>query len=317
MVIHRYWLDGLHVESELPLRSAPAAPDRDPVGGGAAASTPAVRLVLRPIDAPPIDAWDQRETGISIGRAESGYVLRCGDEFAVWVDRSGHDLACQISPDVPHESVEQTFIDQMLPLILELQGRFSFHASAVALGGAVLAFLGETGRGKSTLASSLATSDGVVVCDDCLAVTLDDGQARAYPSYGSTRLWPESANALFSHRGPLPFATPRTDKRRVDLPRSGEPLPLRRLYLLEAGDGPVAIERLGRAAAVGAVLRHLYRLDGLDRERLSRELSFLDALVTVVPVATLAYRRDFAELPAVRAAILADVGATPSSCPPA
>ncbi len=79
------------------------------------------------------------------------------------------------------------------------------------------------------------------------------------------------------------------------------------MYLLEPSEGPVAIERLGRASAVGEILRHVNRLEGLDRERLVRELSFLEALVTIVPVARLAYRRDFAELPAVREAILADL----------
>jgi hypothetical protein len=79
------------------------------------------------------------------------------------------------------------------------------------------------------------------------------------------------------------------------------------MYLLEPTEGPVSLERLGRAGAVGAILRHLNRLEGLDRERLPRELGFLEALVTLVPVVKLSYRRDFAELPAVREAIVADV----------
>ena len=305
MAHRRYWLDGVHVESELLLRNAPVAEGGEPEATGAA--PPCVRLLLRPVDPLPIATRERRETGVSIGRTEAGYLLSYEDEIWFWVDRSGREIACQIAPHVPHESVEQIFIDQILPLILDVQGRFSFHASAVAHGTSVLAFLGDTGRGKSTLASSLAAGGGRVFCDDCLAVSLDEGQARAYPSYASTRLWPESADALFAHRGPLPLATPRTDKRRVDLPWSGAPLPLRRMYLLEPSEGPVAIERLGRASAVGAILRHVNRLEGLDRERLARELAFLEALVTAVPVARLAYRRDFAELPAVRDAILADV----------
>jgi hypothetical protein len=305
MALRRYWLDGVYIESELLLRNAPVADDPEPRAPGAA--PPCVRLLLRPIDPPPIATWEARETGVSIGRAEAGYLLRYVDDISFWVDRSGQEIACEIAPGVPHESVEQIFIDQILPLILHIQGRFSFHASAVAYGDAVIAFLGDTGRGKSTLASSLAASDGRVFCDDCLAVSLDEGLALTYPSYASTRLWPESADALFAHRGPLPHATPRTDKRRVELPWSGEPLPLRRMYLLERADGRVVIERLGRASALGAILRHVNRLEGLDRQRLAREIAFLEALVTVVPVATLTYRRDFAELPAVHEAIFADL----------
>jgi hypothetical protein len=305
MALRRYWLDGVHVESELVLGNAPVVEEGDQRGG--AAATGWVRLLLRPVDPPPIDAWEQRETGISVGRAEAGYLICFREEIAFWVGRAGDEIACQIAPGVPHASVEQIFVDQILPLILDLRGRFSFHAGAVAHGGSVIAFLGDTGRGKSTLVSSLAARGGHVFCDDCLAVSLEDGRACAYASYGSTRLWPASADALFADRGPLPLATPRTDKRRVDLPWSGAPLPLRRMYLLEPAEGSVTIARLGRASAIGAILRHVNRLDGLDRERLVRELDFLETLVTLVPVARLSYRRDFAELPAVREAILADV----------
>jgi hypothetical protein len=303
MALYRYWLDGVHVESEFQLRSVPQADADNPPP----CASPCLRLLLRPVDLAAIREWEELDTGISVGRAEAGYLLRCDDEFSCWVDRSGREIAFWIAPDIPHDSVEQTFLDQILPLILHLSGRYSFHASAVALGEAVVAFVGDTGRGKSTLASSLASNDGRIFCDDCLAVSLEEAQVRAYPSYPSTRLWPESANALFAHRGPLPCATPRTDKRRVALPWSAEPLPLRRIYLLELTEGPLAIARLGRVGAVGVLLRHLNRLDGRDKDRLVSELAFLEALVTAVPVARLSYRRDFAELAAVRAAILADV----------
>lgn len=300
MASRRYWLSGILVESELPLHTAPLA-----ASSYAGATT--VRLRLGAVHAPPIERWEQRETGVAIGREPDAYYLRYVPEATFRVDRTGREIVCEIGESIHDEIVEQLFIDQVLPLILHLLGRHSLHASAVAVDGAAVAFLGDTGLGKSTLASSVAAEPGArIFCDDCLAVSIEDERALAYPSYASTRLWPESADALFAARGVLPLATPRTDKRRLDLPWDGAPLPLRRLYLLERTEGPVTITRIGRAAAVGGILRHLNRLDGLDRQHLMGELAFLEALVTRVPTARLAYRRDFTELPAVHRAILAD-----------
>jgi hypothetical protein len=302
MASRRYWLSGIQIESELPLRTVPPSTMATPAG------SPLVHLRLRPIATTRVEAWDVRETDVAVGSDPDAYYLRYEGEVTFRVDRSGREIACEIVPPTDDETVEQLFVDQIFPLILHALGRQTLHAGAVVVGGGVVAFVGDTGLGKSTLASSVATEQGArIFCDDCLAITIEGDRALAFPSYASTRLWPESADALFAARGVLPRATPRTEKRRLHLSWDGAPLPLRRIHLLERSDGPVTITRLGRAAAIGAILRHLNRLDGLDRERLVGEMDFLEALVTRVPVSRLAYRRDFADLPAVHRAILDDV----------
>ncbi len=129
----------------------------------------------------------------------------------------------------------------------------------------------------------------------------------AHPSYASTRLWPESAGALFADRAALPLASPRTAKLRAALPAASEPMPLRRVYLIQPGDGAPVITHLSRRDALVALTAHLYRLDTTDRTRLEGELDLLEKVVSRVPVARLSYRRAYADLPAVRAAILADL----------
>jgi hypothetical protein len=74
-------------------------------------------------------------------------------------------------------------------------------------------------------------------------------------------------------------------------------------------DGPPAITPLPRRLALMELASHLYRLDPRDRARLTGEIELLYHLVSAVPVARLAYRRSYEDLPAVREAILADLGA--------
>jgi hypothetical protein len=69
--------------------------------------------------------------------------------------------------------------DQLLPILLAgtvsafllaLTGRTVLHASAVAHGGAALAFVGQSGRGKSTMAALMCRHGADLVTDDILVV---------------------------------------------------------------------------------------------------------------------------------------------------
>jgi hypothetical protein len=296
-----YRLSGVVVSSEIALPATPAS---------ATTGADAIHFRVAPApSAPPPEAWDLRSNGVSLGTGPGGFVLRLPGCADFWIDPTGATVTGVPVGACPPETLAQLFLDQVLPLVLHLRGRFAFHASSVALGGrALVAFLGQAGAGKSTLASSLARGGGeVLFSDDCLAVEVAGADVLAHPSYASARLWAASAEALFADRGALPLASPRTAKLRAALPVAGAPLPLRRLYLLAVAEGAPAITHLSRRDALVALTSHLYRLDAGDRGRLAGELDLLEKVVARVPVAGLAYRRAYGDLPAVRAAIVADL----------
>src|SRR5690606_13487149 len=87
------------------------------------------------------------------------------------------------------------------------------HASSVALpDGKVVAFLGGTGQGKSTLAAAFMQYGCELVTDDCLLLDCEQGHVLALPAYRSLRLWPDSLSALFQDpTGFLPIS-PSLDK---------------------------------------------------------------------------------------------------------
>ncbi len=298
-------LSGVPIDSELVLSTVPLASSVE-------GYEPLLQLRLGRVQARPSTPWQRRENGIELAEAPQGHLIHVEDEATFLIDHEGRCVLCEIVPDTPMGVIEQLFIDQIWPIVLRIRGRFSLHASAVTRQSGVIAFLADTGFGKSTLASSLAAAGrGQLFSDDCLAVTFDEDRAMAEPSYDSARLWPESAGALFGDRGELARASPITQKRRVALPWSEGPRPLLRLYLLERADEPPTIRYLGRAEAFGRVLLHLNRFGLPERGRLVEEADFLERLVTAVPVARLAYRRDFSELPLVHATVSADEGRGP------
>jgi hypothetical protein len=254
-------------------------------------------------------AWAHRDHGVSVGKGGDGFVLHIPGCADFWIARDGDTVTGAPLDACPAETLAQLFLDQVLPLVLHARGQFAFHASSVAfMGGALVGFLGKSGAGKSTLASSLArVATDVLFSDDCLAVEAGEAGVVAHPSYASARLWPESASALFPGGAALPLASPRTGKLRAALPAASEPMVLRRLYLLDEAEGAPSITRLSRRDALVALTAHLYRLDPGDRVRLAGELDLLEKVVSLVPVARLAYRRSYAELLAVREAVVADL----------
>jgi hypothetical protein len=102
---------------------------------------------------------------------ESGYLLRfhrCG-EFFISADLSTVEVRCDRSGR--HELLPVLTSGTMLAFLLSLRGATVLHASAVALGDAALAFVGQSGHGKSTLAALMCLDGGAdLVTDDVLVV---------------------------------------------------------------------------------------------------------------------------------------------------
>jgi hypothetical protein len=309
---YHYEICGIRLESEIPLsslrrRGAPATGAADPVKLRIAAAAPIPEpsewIVTRTYQ-------DVAIPYLSVARLEDGYLVRVHDQVDFHIDDAGSEIVCSAAEGVPALTIEQLLLDQILPQVLHLLGRPPLHASAVALGpGSVVAFLGRSGMGKSTLAASFVAEPGAeasLVSDDCLALSLTPRGVEVRPSYPAARLRPDAAGALFHERG-LALASPRADKLRVDLEPPGGDLLLERVYVLEAGDAAPTITRLSRRDGIAALAGHLHRLDPGDRRRLAGELARLEAIVNRVAVARLVYRRSFEDLPAVRAAIRADI----------
>src|SRR6266511_1302229 len=89
-------------------------------------------------------------------------------------------------PNVTPWRWQRLFFAQALPLAAALQGLEVFHASAVALRGRVLAFVGAPGAGKTSVAAHLVTLGAKFVTDDVLAIEPGPEGVRAHP--GPARL---------------------------------------------------------------------------------------------------------------------------------
>ena len=165
------------------------------------------------------------------------------------------------------------------------------HASAIATSRGAVVFMGNSGRGKSTLAAHFAKRGFRVLADDIAVIRFDDaGRPLAEPGLPQFKLWPNSVAELGEDTAALPRLRPQMEKRTLAFSESfhREPLPIARIFALEADNQSRDI-RLSPQPVLDRVrllLDHTYRaqyLPGLGLQK--AHFQSLSRVAAAVPVA--------------------------------
>jgi hypothetical protein len=229
------------------------------------------------------------------------YLVRFSGLADFSVSRDGLTVHCWPASKIPNETVQNLYLNQVLPLALSRQGKLVLHAGAVEVGGRGLAFAGASGQGKSTLTASFARSGFRFLTDDGLALTKVGNDWNIAPSHPSIRLWQDSEEALM----PLQFTSKSRFLAGDEIVLCDQPRPLHRMYFL--GDGNAAepvFEPLKPGEALIQLVEHSFLLDVEERETLIAHFDELCSLVQSPVWYRLDYPRRFEDLPRVRQAIL-------------
>jgi hypothetical protein len=228
--------------------------------------------------------------------------------------RCGREIVVEPSPGVAEETLRLPLLGMVLGVLLQQRGLLALHASAVAVNGAAVAFLGEKGQGKSTTAAALYTRGHSLVADDLLALEIGGAAGPiALPGYPHFKLWPDAAVAAL---GEDPEAMPRLEAgyekrgRRVADRFAGGPLPLRRIYCLRHGPAP-AIEPFPLQEALVHLISHSFLVrvfqECLPRQEAAANLLRCASLVRQAPLSWLKRPRCLEALPELARCVEADL----------
>jgi hypothetical protein len=270
----RLWLD-----SWPPSFSTPHFLDNKPLWYASRTATPA--------DAPNLKVW----------RLQGGQVYwfryRDGAEFLL--QDQGRSIWARWYEPLTVEDAATYLLGPVLGFVLRWRGRVCLHASAVAVEGGAIAFIGRAGAGKSTTAAAFAQRGYAILTDDVAALSFDGQQFSVQPAYPGLRLWSSSVAALFGRSDALPRLVPTHptwDKRYLDLSQppyqfQQHPLPLRCLYLLgqrqsDSTSGQV-IPVAARDGAI-ALIANTYTNYLLNKTMRAAEFNLLWQLLELVPV---------------------------------
>lgn len=232
--------------------------------------------------------------------------------------RLGKELVVDLLPDrqavvrarqwVSSDAIEHFLADQVLPRVLAHEGTLVLHAGAVRIGDRAILFMGDSGRGKSTLTSSFDQAGHDLLGDDAMAISWGDGGPGAQAVYPSLRLQPDSIDALFNRPVVTTSVAHYSPKQRIDIPPAGAddaPLAIGAIFSIgePRDDARIEVRRLTATEACMTFVASSFALDPSDVECARSRMSEASALANHRPVFEISYPRDYARLPDVRQAI--------------
>jgi hypothetical protein len=213
---------------------------------------------------------------------DAGYRLYARHFGLARISPSGDEVVCA-PPDEEPWSWQRFLVGRILPWAAVLRGHEVLHASAIVLRDRVVAFVGETGTGKTSLAVHLVARGLGFFTDDVLALELRDGALRAHPGAAI-------ASVRDAERDSIPQASwarlgtvlGHSGKTYVEVPRADAPLPLGALCFLDRGEmsGIAPIERLDPRL----LLASTFVLGVQTPARLLNQLDVCSAIARDVPV---------------------------------
>ena len=253
----------------------------------------------------PYDRWVNPDGDLTAEfyRLPTGFLVRFPEQADFAVDLVAQTTRCTPASDAMTEVSQSLFHNAIEPLVGNYTGGLFLHGSAVSLlSGGGIAFLGESRRGKTTLAGAFAKAGHPFLTEDTVALTkvtvADEASYLVQPSRPVLRLFPDSANHLL---GRDEAVEEDADKSALDasghLPFAKSPAALRAIYILGPGSSEqVTITALPMPAALAELMRHGFILDVEDKVRLRGHFQRVSDLVTTVTCYALDFPRDYAQL---------------------
>jgi len=257
---------------------------------------------------------DEAKTQVdsSVALEQGGYRIRFWGQSDFVLLGDGRRIICEPCLDIPLETIRHLFLDHVLPRILGQRGEVILHASAVKVAsGTGIGFVGKSGWGKSTLASSFRESGARLLGDDCLQLVEENDMLVGIPAYGGSRLWEDSVEALFPDGVSSAPVSHSTSKRRIDL-RDNRPSThtvFKALFFLQSPESvdtdlPV-IQLMSGSKAIVELIKLSFLLDVKSVDSAAGQFAAIGKLLRTRPLFyTLQYPREYSRLPEVRKAIL-------------
>ncbi|RAZ91267.1 serine kinase [Mesorhizobium hawassense] len=243
---HFYKAYGLTVSSEVALpeleSTAPAAPD--------------LEIVVGPIDFP--DAPSQGATAFRFVPRRQYLSWQAVGSFMI---SGARRIDVDPAPGVDDPLLAFPLLGPVMALALHQRGLLVLHASAVAVDGKSVVFMGDKGAGKSTTAGAMIRAGHRLLTDDVVAMDLSDPDRPVIlPGFPQLKLAADAADVIRLEQADVrPQVHPQIDKAQHRL-RDGfaaEAVPVSRLYVLERGER-MAISPLTGTAALPAILKFSY-----------------------------------------------------------
>lgn len=181
---------------------------------------------------------------INVGR----FIVRCGREIIVYPHLNGDS-----------ELIRRFIVGTIMGIALYQRGNLVLHASSIQTSKGAIAFIGNVGMGKSTMALAMVSKGYNFITDDVCAIEELNGVYYIIPSYPLVKVSQEVADNILQNCESLRFVTRYDDKLEYQISDKvvTAPVPVNRIYMLNnQGDGNH--ERIDPQIAVLEILKNSF-----------------------------------------------------------
>jgi hypothetical protein len=239
--------------------------------------------------------------------------LRWDDLFEFLIEADGRRIWCGWLGATSLESLQVYLLGHALSFALVKQGYEPLHATSVVIEGQAIAFLGNSGFGKSSLAAAFLAAGHRLLTDDLLLLrrTVDGYQGEPGPP--RIKLFPKIARRfLAGTAGGVPMNS-LTGKLVLPLDSAryeSRAVPMRAIYVLSAPREVyrrqnIRIEPLSARETFIELIRNTFNYLLIGPERLQRQFCQSQQLSMRLPASRISYPRLLSTLHSVPDAILA------------
>jgi hypothetical protein len=184
-------------------------------------------------------------------RDANGYLVSRRGTPLLAVDEDGRRLQLRQGSSLSVAELG-TVLQAVAPKLIALRGHFVLHCSAVLVGGAVTAFCGDSGAGKTTTAKAAVQAGATLLCEDKLVLRVEEDEVITLAGGEKViRAWAEAAVPALTRGAPA-------DCSPLDDIRDGRGLPLVEVGFLSAArrvGTVIAARPMTGPEAAGAIFR--------------------------------------------------------------
>jgi hypothetical protein len=201
--------------------------------------------------------------------------------------QNGREIIIYPIQNADLKQIRLFLLGKVFGVLLHQRGLLALHGSAIVVDDSAVAFLGNSGSGKSTIAASIIADEYAMITDDLVVVDASSGMPMIQPAIPQIKLCHDAAKMLGYDVSSLPTVGRETNSKRIINFASRfctNPSPLRRIYVLVDSDY-INIKQLDQQDSVIELIRNSYCLHSLNAKvNLSSHFSQCAAVVKSVPV---------------------------------
>lgn len=174
--------------------------------------------------------------------------------------QAGQNVLIDLETNLDEDRLRLFILGAVMGVVLHQRGFLVLHASAVALGGEAVAFVGQKRWGKSTMAATLHDRGHSLMADDVVALEVHHHRPiQVQPAFPQIKLWPDAITCIGKQPDDLPRLGARLEKRNHQLSSGfmSDILPLKHIYVLGQGDD-IAIQPLQPQEIIQHLLQNSY-----------------------------------------------------------